>query len=131
MRKKVINPVEVETLHLPGRDLSWIVTPELTGIEKLSIAIMNCPPRSVVRPLHSHKDTEEVILILQGQGKAWIDGEIVPFQKGDAVIFHSNSKHQVMNTGGETLITASIFSPPTNPDSYVIYPDDMFLELYE
>jgi hypothetical protein len=106
--KKVINPAEVEPLHMPGRDLRWIITPETTGTDKLSIAIMDCPARSV------------------GQGKAWIDGEIVPFKKGDAVVFHANSRHQVMNTGDEMLRTASIFSPPTSPDSYVVYEEDMF-----
>ena len=53
----------------------------------MSIAIMDCPAGSVVRPLHSHKDIEEVILILDGQGEAWIDGEMVSFRKGDAVFF--------------------------------------------
>ena len=43
--------------------------------------------QALLSDLHSHKDIEEVILILDGQGEAWIDGEMVSFRKGDAVFF--------------------------------------------
>lgn len=120
-------PVRVASLEnipvqeLPGRKLQWLVTPETLGVEKIGIAIMNCPAHSTVRPLHGHKDTEEVLLILAGQGEAWVDGETAPFKKGDAVLLPANSKHMVRNTGDEPLITASIFSPPTTPASYILH----------
>ncbi len=120
-------PVRVASLEsipvqeLPGRQLQWLVTPETLGVEKIGIAIMNCPAHSTVRPLHGHKDTEEVLLILSGQGEAWVDGETAPFKKGDAVLLPANSKHMVRNTGDEPLITASIFSPPTTPASYILH----------
>jgi quercetin dioxygenase-like cupin family protein len=122
----VINQKDVKAIELPGRKLSWIITTETVGAEQLSIAIMNCPSHSVVKPLHSHKDIEEVILILEGKGEAWVDGEIAIFNKGDAVFFPANSKHQVRNISDEPLVTASIFSKPTSPDTYVIYDEDVF-----
>jgi mannose-6-phosphate isomerase-like protein (cupin superfamily) len=120
-------PVRVASLQnipvqeLPGRKLQWLVTPETLGVERIGIAIMNCPAHSVVRPLHGHRDTEEVLLILGGQGEAWVDGETTSFKKGDAVLLPANSKHMVRNTGDEPLITASIFSPPTTPSSYILH----------
>jgi mannose-6-phosphate isomerase-like protein (cupin superfamily) len=120
---------DIPRTELPGRDLQWLVTPGTLGAKKLSIAIMNCPGGSVVRPLHAHRDTEEVILILEGAGEAWVDGERAFFKKGDAVLFPANSRHQVRNTGDGPLITASIFSPPTNPEGYVVYEEDMFASL--
>lgn len=126
MSVKIASLKDIEPLHAPGRDLQWIVTPETIGAEQLSIAIMTCPPRSIVRPLHSHKGIEEVILILAGGGEAYVDGDKAFFKKGDAVLFPADSKHQVRNTGDEPLITASIFSAPTNPDSYVVYEEDVF-----
>ena len=124
--KLKINRNEVEPLHLEGRDLSWIVTEETLGAKQMSIAVMHCFPNAIVKPLHSHTDIEEVIYIMEGQGQAWIDGELVDFTKGDAVFFPENSKHQVRNTSGEMLVTLSIFSKPTSPDSYVSYPESMF-----
>ena len=91
----------------------------------MSIAIMDCPAGSVVRPLHSHKDIEEVILILDGQGEAWIDEKWFLSGRRRRVL-SANSRHQVRSTGDNALITASIFSAPTNPDNYVIYEEDAF-----
>jgi mannose-6-phosphate isomerase-like protein (cupin superfamily) len=127
MRYKV-NESEVPPLNLEGRDLRWIITEETVGATDMSVAIMRCHPRAIVKPLHSHKDIEEVIYIVEGCGQAWIDGTVVDFEKGDSVFFPANSRHQVRNTGGETLVTASIFSRPTSPDKYISYPGSMFEE---
>ena len=121
---KLISGKDVEALHLPGRDLQWIVTGQTIGAEQLSIAIMTVPPRSVVRPMHAHKDIEEVIYILEGQGEAWVDGEKAVFRKGDAVLFPKNSKHQVRNISNEVMMTVSIFAGVTSPDSYINYEDE-------
>ncbi|HHU51252.1 MAG TPA: cupin domain-containing protein [Firmicutes bacterium] len=128
MAVKVISQAQAETQHLTGRDLTWIITEEAVGAKQMSIAIMHCSPHSVVRPLHAHEDIEEVILILEGEGEAWVDGETAKFKKGDAVFFPANSRHQVRNTGDTMLVTASIFSAPTNPDSYLIYDEDVFAD---
>jgi len=128
MSVKIVNQNDIKALHLSGRDLKWIVTKDTIGAEQLSIAIMNCPAKSVVRPMHSHKGIEEVILILEGEGEAWVDGETGFFKKGDAVLFPANSKHQVRNTGGSPLITYSIFAGKTGPDSYETYEVDAFTD---
>ena len=124
MSVKVISKDNVEPLHLPGRDLQWFVTKDTVGAEQLSIAIMTCPAMSVVKPVHAHRDIEEVIFILEGQGEAWVDGETATFKKGDAVLFPANSKHQVRNTSNDNLVTASIFAGVTSPDSYILYENE-------
>jgi uncharacterized cupin superfamily protein len=126
MSVKIASVEKIAPIKLAGRELRWLVTPESVGAEKLSIAIMNCHPHSVVRPMHAHRNIEEVILILEGEGEAWVDGDRAFFKKGDAVLFPANSRHQVRNTGGVPLRTASIFSAPTKPDDYIMYPDDAF-----
>lgn len=128
MAVKIIRQDDVEAVQLKGRSLKWLATPETIGSQNLSIAIMDCPAHSIVRPMHAHQDTEEIILILEGEGEAWVDGDKAFFKKGDAVLFPVNSKHQVRNTGDGSLVTASIFSPPTNNQKYVIYEEDAFAE---
>ena len=112
---------DAPVLELPGRRLRWLVTPETLGTGNLSMAVMDCPAGSTVRPLHGHRDIEEVIFILDGEGEAWVDGEVAAFRQGDAVLFPANSKHMVRNTGSTPLRTCSIFSPPTSAESYVLY----------
>lgn len=129
MPVKIASLGNIAPIKLAGRDLSWLVTTESVGAKRLSIAIMNCFPHSIVRPMHSHRDIEEVILILDGEGEAWVDGDRAFFRKGDAVLFPANSRHQVRNTGDQPLRTASIFSAPTKPDDYITYPDDAFADI--
>ncbi len=115
---------DTPALELPGRHLQWLVTPETLGARNLSMAVMDCPGGSTVRPLHGHRDIEEVLFVMEGEGEAWVDGETAPFAQGDAVLFPANSKHMVRNTGKGPLRTCSIFSPPTSPDSYLLYENE-------
>lgn len=121
MAVKIVSLASVPEQVMPGRSLQWVVSPQTMGTEKLAMCVLKCPVGSVARPLHAHRDTEEVIFILQGQGEAWVDGEVGAFRKGDAVFFPANSKHMIRNTGAEELLTACMFSPPTSTDSYVFY----------
>lgn len=121
-----ISEKDVEAVHLEGRDLRWVITDETVGARQMAVAVMRCFPHSVVKPLHAHKDIEEVIYIVEGEGQCWIDGTFVNFTQGDAVLFPANAKHQVRNTADRMLVTASIFSKPTSPDHYIRYPENMF-----
>jgi mannose-6-phosphate isomerase-like protein (cupin superfamily) len=90
------------------------------------MAIMDAPAYSVVRPCHGHRDVEEVLFVLDGQGEAWVDGETAHFKAGDAIFFPANSKHQVRNTGPTNLRTCSIFSHPNPPETYISYEGEGF-----
>ncbi|GAB4526933.1 MAG: hypothetical protein Kow0063_01700 [Anaerolineae bacterium] len=124
MAIRIVSLSDIPAQQLPGRQLQWLVTPETIGAEKISMAVMDCPPGSTVRPLHSHRDIEEILFILEGEGEAWVDGEVASFKQGDAVLLPANSRHMVRNTGTTSLRTCSIFSPPTSPDTYVLYEDE-------
>jgi mannose-6-phosphate isomerase-like protein (cupin superfamily) len=123
MTVRVISLNDIPAQSLPGRTLRWLVTPNTLGAEKIGLAIMNCPPGETVRPLHVHHDSEEVLLVLGGQGEAWVEGETAHFKAWDAVLFPANLRHIVRNTGSEPLVTASIFSPPTQPGQYQLFDD--------
>lgn len=124
MAIRIANLDSIPILDLPGRKLQWLITPETLGTRNLSMAVMDCPAGSTVRPLHSHTDTEEVIFILEGEGEALVDGEVAAFREGDAVFFPANSRHMVRNTGTTRLRTCSIFGPATTSGSYVLYEDE-------
>jgi quercetin dioxygenase-like cupin family protein len=121
MTVRIASLSTIPALDLPGRKLQWLVTPETIGARNVSMAVMDCPPGAVVRPLHSHRDIEEFIFILEGEGEAWVDGEVASFKEGDAVLFPANSRHMVRNTGPTRMRTCSVFSPPTSPESYTLH----------
>jgi mannose-6-phosphate isomerase-like protein (cupin superfamily) len=117
---------KVPATQMPGRLLRWVINRQTLGTKSLGMAVMDCPGHSVVRPCHGHRDVEEVIFILEGEGEAWVDGEVAAFRAGDAVLFPTNSKHQVRNTGPGNLRTCSIFAHPDPPESYVSYEGEGF-----
>lgn len=54
----------------------------LTGAE---VSINNLPAGTGVPFVHSHKQNEEIYVVLSGKGKAVIDGETVELAEGDWV----------------------------------------------
>jgi mannose-6-phosphate isomerase-like protein (cupin superfamily) len=126
MSVKIVRESDVQAQSLPGRSLAWIIRPETVGAAHMSIAIMHCPAGSVVRPMHAHRGIEETLFIVSGQGEAWVDGERAEFHTKDLVFFPSDSRHQVRSVGPGELVTLSIFSSVTSPDSYASYAEDAF-----
>ena len=128
MPVRVASLADIPATKLPGRDLQWLVSPETIGSEQLGVAIMTCPAYSTVRPCHGHGSVEEVLLVLEGEGEAWVDGETAPFKAGNAVLLPAGSKHQVRNTGPGVLRTASIFATARPMATYVLYEGEGFQE---
>ena len=124
MPVKVVSLESIPAQEMPGRTLQWLGTPQNMGTQHIGLCILQCPVGQAARPLHGHRDTEEVLFILQGQGEAYVDGEIAPFQAGDAVLFPANSKHMIRNTGAEVLRTVCVFSPPTSTASYLLFDEE-------
>ncbi|EJD45994.1 hypothetical protein AURDEDRAFT_184577 [Auricularia subglabra TFB-10046 SS5] len=49
--------------------------------------LQRLPPGTRSSVGHAHKDSEEMVLVLQGTGSLWLDGHIVPVKPGDCVGF--------------------------------------------
>ena len=67
----------------------------LTGCE---ISVNKMPKGQEVPFIHSHKENEEVYIILEGEGSFKIDNEIVDFKKGDILRLSSVAKRQMKAT---------------------------------
>lgn len=63
----------------------------LTGAE---VSINNLPAGASVPFVHSHKNNEEIYVVLAGKGKAIIDGEEVELESGDWIRISPAGKRQ-------------------------------------
>lgn len=63
----------------------------LTGAE---VSINNLPAGASVPFIHSHKNNEEIYVVLEGKGKAVIDGEEVELGTGDWIRVSPAGKRQ-------------------------------------
>ena len=64
----------------------------LTGAE---ISVNQMPKGASVPFVHAHKQNEEIYAILEGKGKFVLDGEDVPFQKGDWIRISPKTERQL------------------------------------
>lgn len=58
---------------------------------------------------HSHDDTEEVHLLVEGKGQIQLDGEKQGIVSGDIVIVPRGAWHRVFNEGNGNLTFLSLF----------------------
>lgn len=61
---------------------------------------------------HSHKSHDEILYIKQGSGVVVLNGTRHIVKEGMVVMIPRTSIHKYVNTGKETNITVSVFSPP-------------------
>ena len=115
---KIINEDEIEAKDLPGRSLKWLFTPAMN--------VVNIKPGNTVKPAHSHPNHEEVVFLLSGSGKAYIDGKVFDIRKGSAVLFSAGSIHMLRNSGNEDMKVACFFAPAATFADYVLHEDVVF-----
>ena len=122
----VINENDVEAKELPGRSLKWLYTPDMKQAEGFTFNVVTIEPGNTVKPAHSHKNNEELIYIVSGAGKAYIDGDVYDVSAGSAVLFSKGSVHMVRNSGSEDMKVACFFTPPATLDDYSFHEEIEF-----
>lgn len=126
----VIHETDVAEKQVPGRYLRWVVDQKGDGLDGkfCSCCIMRVEPGQTVSPAHCHPDGEEMLYIIHGEGKVYIDGMIYPFSEGSVVMFEKGKIHMVRNSGSEELKVACFFAPASNLDEYEFHPEVNFDE---
>jgi len=75
------------------------------GLSKIGVHIVYVEPGKDSTEYHKHYNEEECIYVLSGKGTLRIEGEDLPFEKGDFVGFPADTAaHDLKNTGNETLV---------------------------
>ena len=116
--KNIVYENQIETQHLPGRELKWLFTPDMKVTEAFSMNVVNIKPGYTVKPAHSHPEKEEVVYITSGKGKAYIDGTVYDIHEGTAVLFPKKSIHMLRNTGDVDMKVVCIFVPQATLADY-------------
>ena len=128
MKLPIVDEANVEALELPGRQLRWVITNENSGAKHCSMCVIEVQPGQTVRPAHSHPNGEEVIYLLSGSGKVYIEGVVEPVKAGCAVLFPKGSVHMLRNSGTTTMKVACFFAPPSDLSTYKFFEDVEFPE---
>ena len=87
------------------------LAPGQFGSTNLAITWVECAPGSQ-QPLHSHANSEQVYVIVSGQGTMLIDDEEQTVGPGDTIFIPPGSRHAIRNDSGTELVFATAASPP-------------------
>jgi mannose-6-phosphate isomerase-like protein (cupin superfamily) len=73
------------------------------------------PGESSSEKPNTHPESDQVLIVLQGNLTAEISGSRREMKKGDAVTVPAGTPHKFTNGGSERAVTFSVYSPPAYP----------------
>ncbi|MEK7183048.1 MAG: cupin domain-containing protein [Patescibacteria group bacterium] len=85
---------------------------------KSQLVIMNLPVGEDIGE-ETHDHVEQVLYFQSGTGKTIIEGQESALKPGDVLVVSPKAKHNIINTGNEPLIIATVYVPPNHIDGTV------------
>ena len=86
--------------------------------EKSQLVVMNIPAGGDIGE-ETHEHVEQILYFQSGTGKAVLDGVEHPLSPGDVLVVTPGTKHNIINTGDEPLLIATIYVPPNHIDGTI------------
>jgi mannose-6-phosphate isomerase-like protein (cupin superfamily) len=59
-----------------------------------------------------HEDNDQILMFVEGEGEAVLDGERSPVGPDDLVFVKAGTKHNFINTGNVPLRLVTVYAPP-------------------
>jgi len=110
--------VEGERMSSPhARTLKHLAAPWTVGTRNLWVGISKIDPGNSSNE-HSHDDLEEIFYVVAGHGRIRVGDEEEPIEAGSCIYIPTDTPHQLINTGDETLKVLAVTSPPFVPDKF-------------
>jgi mannose-6-phosphate isomerase-like protein (cupin superfamily) len=89
--------------------LQWVCNEKLMPGAAQTVGLATILPGKH-NPVHYHPNCEEVLYVISGEGLHSYDGRTVPLKAGMTIRIPAKVKHNLVNTGTETLRTLVSFS---------------------
>jgi len=99
---ELINILDVPKIDKHGGEIKVFASPKTMGTTKLIMGTAILLPRTEIVE-HVHDYGEEVIFVVQGAGKVFLDGKQTSITAGDAFIARQGVKHKIINDSSAKL----------------------------
>lgn len=86
-----------------GRGLSYKLLEPSVGCAGLVLQENVIRPGTDAGPYHYHSNADNIYYILEGTGRATVDGKVFDVRGGDTLFIPANEPHDVSNTGPDDL----------------------------
>jgi mannose-6-phosphate isomerase-like protein (cupin superfamily) len=110
---EIVKAWEEEGVKIPApysRTIKVLFAPDRHDVGELTFSFALIDPGGQT-DYHTH-DRPELIYIVSGRGVGVCDGERVAVEPDVILYVRAGEKHQMINTGPETLKLATVFVPP-------------------
>ena len=120
------NGVKIDTAPTRGLSVSILMDGKYVGgTQHITALRATISPGIQMMPFHSHQESDEISYVVRGNGRFWIDGNIIDAETGDLVLQPIQSKHTVKNIGKEPLVLLCFHTSPDirKAGRYKTYPE--------
>lgn len=112
MAKVIVLENEVEgTRRIPARVSKLLISEHTVGATQISMGTNVTEVGSKI-PMHTHKDSEEAMFVVQGRGKLICGGEEYDLTPGTAIFSPLGVEHEIQNVGDEPFKIVWAYAPP-------------------
>jgi mannose-6-phosphate isomerase-like protein (cupin superfamily) len=105
-----------------GSEIRELLSHRNSGISNQSLAEARLPVGGSTAP-HYHPKCEEIYYLVEGRGRTQIEGEIRAVGPGDAIAIPPGMRHQITNTGADTLRFLCCCAPAYEHEDTVMVDD--------
>ena len=85
--------------------------------ERVQLVVMSLlPGEEIGEEVH---DLDQFLRIEQGEGKAVLDGAEHVIADGSAIVVPKGTRHNIINTGTESMKLYTIYAPPNHKDGTI------------
>jgi mannose-6-phosphate isomerase-like protein (cupin superfamily) len=77
------------------------------------LVVMSIPPGGEIGA-ETHPDTDQLLVIVDGEGQALLDGQLQPADEHNAVFVTAGTSHNIKNNGRKDLKLFTVYSPPAH-----------------
>ena len=110
MAEQPKDQVDVVALARESDDFRRVV---ITGKE-MQVVVMTIPPGEEIGA-ETHEGHDQILLFVDGEGEAVLDGVSSTVSAGDLSFVHAGVHHNFINTGDQPLRIITAYAPPEHP----------------
>jgi mannose-6-phosphate isomerase-like protein (cupin superfamily) len=70
------------------------------------------PGKSSGSKPEAHKESDQVLLVLEGELRGEIAEDLITLRKGDVIVIPAGTRHKFTNPGSVDTVTFNTYSPP-------------------
>jgi mannose-6-phosphate isomerase-like protein (cupin superfamily) len=97
-----------------GAATEWFQVLQTTKRSQTAMMTLDSGGASGEKP-SAHDESDQVLLVLEGELIGEVGDERRRFKKGDVVLIEAGTKHRFANASAETAVTFNVYSPPAYP----------------